>query len=753
MTSVEEQTDTVVVATAVAASSATEREKRPRPSKLPNKAKKPKQALPDSHMPNQEEATQPDSPFDLDRMMSEGMFTQDGVLGPTQEHIGNMTSIGQGQLQEQFNVDAQGNLTSAEMGDSNQVNFADFDDMVALLGRTPLQSSLPVGLNKTQDSALQQHLPSPMSGSQTNIEVQSELGSGRVVGLEYFIRQSDQANVDTELLNGGPTSGSIPPGLIICKDALSSKFIGVNSTGATVASSLRLSIDGQRDIAESDVLSYLIGAVEHTDEVGVSPDFVDTNYQLPDRALAAHAYFRNVHAIYPIVNDQTLQHSWLQFYESEAPERDPVVYSRFFLLVAIGALSAPRPPDLAFSTDAMPQGLYQQAWRMFNDVIARPYASSVQVILLHVIYLIHFSKSGIAWVLCGLAIRIAQSIGLHRKTPPELGLPQEEMRLRSQIWWICYTLDAFLSTTQGRHPAAYDSCCDVELLPLLSNPASPSDTTVRTPPEIYIWYVKLAKIKNTFCNLFGTAESAISRADKVSQLDAALTNWRDEIPLEYRPDQEILAPRETYHFIAMLHLHYFNILQAIHWTSLVCARQNGITLSLHPNPRIRSSEAICVAAARAFVKTLNDMSNELEHSQFIPICFHTDHYMAAISVLFENIFRYPHRLSARTDLEFLRAGEFHFERHVHPLRFNSQLGRLFQKMQAAAEELLKQPGSSNSSAISVRSLERHNDLESERTGSGDKGGASLDFESLFSPRFFMFGTDQGQAQHIEVLLS
>jgi hypothetical protein len=59
-----------------------------------------------------------------------------------------------------------------------------------------------------------------------------------------------------------------------------------------------------------------------------------------------------------------------------------------------------------------------------------------------VMYLIHFSKSGMAWVLCGLAIRIAQSVGLHRQVLPDMGLPEEDVRVRSQIWWVCYTLDA-----------------------------------------------------------------------------------------------------------------------------------------------------------------------------------------------------------------------------------------------------------------------------------------------------------------------
>lgn len=146
----------------------------------------------------------------------------------------------------------------------------------------------------------------------------------------------------------------------------------------------------------------------------------------------------------------------------------------------------------------------------------------------------------------------------------------------------------------------------MKLLPLLKNPNSPEDGVVRPAAEIYFWHVKLAQIENSFCALFSRTETAASRADEVGALDVALLKWRDEIPMEYRPDQEILADHEMYQAIAMLHLQYFNILRAIHWTSFSTSQQYGSAPCLHSNARIRSSEAICVAAARSFVKILNE---------------------------------------------------------------------------------------------------------------------------------------------------
>lgn len=452
--------------------------------------------------------------------------------------------------------------------------------------------------------------------------------------------------------------------------------------------------------------------------------------------------------LYPILNGQNFQNNWSLLYDLTPPKHDPILYSRFFLIVAIGLLSQPPTLDSGFSVDELCQDLHQKSWRLLHEVLARPYASSVQVILLHVLYLVHFSKSGMAWVLCGLAIRIAQSIGLHREISPDMGLPEEEIRVRSQIWWVCYSLDASLSATQGRPPAVSNAFCDVKLLPLLKNPNSPEDGVVRPAAEIYFWHVKLAQIENHFCTLFSSTQTAASRADKVGELDMALLKWRDEIPMEYRPDQEILADHEMYQAIAMLHLQYFNILRAIHWTSFSTSQQYGSALSSHSNPRIRASEAICVASARSFVKILNDMSHELGRERIIPICFHTDHYMAAISTLFQNIFKYPHKHSTRADLEVLRAGQYHFERHVHPLRFNDRLKSLFQKMQTVATDLVNE----NSSYYGGTNVDKFRFSGFELPyNNGESPGLSL-FDYVFSPRFLGGEGDQGGTVAIEIPL-
>lgn len=78
--------------------------------------------------------------------------------------------------------------------------------------------------------------------------------------------------------------------------------------------------------------------------------------------------------------------------------------------------------------------------------------------------------------------------------------------------------------------------------------------------------------------------------------------------------------------------------------------------------------------------------------------------MSAISVLYRNIFKYPHRMSAKADVEHLRAGKIHFERHTGSAEILTvTLAKLFQAMLTSAERVTSNepPPNVMSSTITV----------------------------------------------------
>ena len=67
----------------------------------------------------------------------------------------------------------------------------------------------------------------------------------------------------------GESTERILPGLFIRKDAVNSNFIGLNSTGATIAFCMRESLKNSSGLLGSVSLDFLIQAGVHVDEAGV----------------------------------------------------------------------------------------------------------------------------------------------------------------------------------------------------------------------------------------------------------------------------------------------------------------------------------------------------------------------------------------------------------------------------------------------------------------------------------------------------
>ncbi len=66
------------------------------------------------------------------------------------------------------------------------------------------------------------------------------------------------------------------------------------------------------------------------------------------------------------------------------------------------------------------------------------------------------------WTLCGLAIRIAQSLGLHRDGSA-FGLSPYETEMRRRIWWSICILDVRVSEEHGSDPTIMEQSFDTKL--------------------------------------------------------------------------------------------------------------------------------------------------------------------------------------------------------------------------------------------------------------------------------------------------
>ena len=99
----------------------------------------------------------------------------------------------------------------------------------------------------------------------------------------------------------------------------------------------------------------------------------------------------------------------------------------------------------------------------------------------------------------------------------------------------------------------------------------------------------------------------------IGDLDKELEEWKDSIPLDFRPECEIKVPYAPLALhVTIVHLAYYNCLTTIHrmsinhgyWTSRLSdyAVQGLNTRPL--SPRVFLSSAICVTAARATINLI-----------------------------------------------------------------------------------------------------------------------------------------------------
>lgn len=99
----------------------------------------------------------------------------------------------------------------------------------------------------------------------------------------------------------------------------------------------------------------------------------------------------------------------------------------------------------------------------------------------------------------------------------------------------------------------------------------------------------------------------------IGELDHELEQWKDSIPLDFRPEYEIKATHRPLILpIVVMHFAYYNCLTTIHrmsvhhgyWTSRLSNYAIQGLNSRPLNPRVFSSAVLCVSAARASINLI-----------------------------------------------------------------------------------------------------------------------------------------------------
>lgn len=208
------------------------------------------------------------------------------------------------------------------------------------------------------------------------------------------------------------------------------------------------------------VASVIGSGFDHVDETGTgigcsiprhSPvDFNMKGLVLPPRQLAdslLQCYWELFHPIYPVLHRPTFHDVYSQLwlptellgFTTHNKVQDAVFYSMLNIVLAIGcqrneALTVPEREDLAGE-------FYGRSVKLVSmDALDTSSLQIVQLLILRGFYLLCTPYADRCWVTVGVALRIAQAIGL-QSAKPIAASTQLNREMRRRVWYNCFLLD------------------------------------------------------------------------------------------------------------------------------------------------------------------------------------------------------------------------------------------------------------------------------------------------------------------------
>ncbi|KAI9803664.1 MAG: hypothetical protein M1833_000576 [Piccolia ochrophora] len=374
-------------------------------------------------------------------------------------------------------------------------------------------------------------------------------------------------------------------------------------------------------------------------------------------------YFQNFNCMFPLFHEPTFMHLVEMHYS-----RDPYEGSGWWASLNVALAIAHR---LRVMSNLVPHDEDQKAWGYLQNALGvlteltmrNTDLLSVQALLGMALYLLGTPNPQPSFFLVSAAIRLSHSIGLHKRGSG-FNLRPVESEQRKRVFWIAYLLDKDICLRSGRPPAQDDDDMNVDL-----PTEDPSDNIGNIPLADGKGKINLFRLMCEFAiieskvykQLYSVKASKQSDGEllnTIGELDRELEEWKDGIPLDFRPEHEIKASHTPLILhVVVLHFSYYNCLTTIHrmsvhhgyWTSRLSnyAIQG---LNARPlNPRVFSSAALCVQAARASIGLIKYIPQGDYDCVWLILYFP----VSALVTLFANILQNPQDARARSDVRLM----------------------------------------------------------------------------------------------------
>ena len=259
-------------------------------------------------------------------------------------------------------------------------------------------------------------------------------------------------------------------------------------------------------------------------------------------------------------------------------------------------------------------------------------------------------------VLNAAALRLAQTMGLHRRNQDPT-LSPSEIEERKNVFWIAYSLDRDISLRTGQPPIQDDDDMDVDLpsgtnsdLPHVMRFGNGLDTI-----NLFNARIGLAIIQGQiYKKLYSVKASRQSEAQQLvaaQELDTMLASWRRSVPIDFDDDFiTTLQPpitTEILHII-ILRFNYVNCLITVH-RPFPSAENLPVDPALGVQIPASGSESICIVEARKAVRLIQITP----HGDYACAWLLIHYFFAAVTALLHNVLSNPAYSQSRSDLQIV----------------------------------------------------------------------------------------------------
>jgi hypothetical protein len=334
------------------------------------------------------------------------------------------------------------------------------------------QVSMPVDYDIVSKALPQATTPLPNDGSMLQVERQSRSephgeeprsGTPPLVGSSTAATEPSYENNDSFQAFPEETAASQP-------GEKSSEYFGESSTFDFMTKICSPDVDPPNEtigVAQKQSRSSVDASIDLSSPAASVFDRlvlgrgVDDEFGLPHRFVAdrlVDAYFKYRHPLNPYLHEHSFRTRYERLWLSEdlggeaATEENLGWFGLVNLVFAFGCDHAKALGRVSVDrTRFFKRG---KAF-VFSGVLQPSRIELVQALLLMGQYLHGSLELNTCWTVVGLAIRMAQGLGLHLD-PSNFTSEIVQQEVRKRVWWGCFVIDRILSMKVGRPPTIHD---------------------------------------------------------------------------------------------------------------------------------------------------------------------------------------------------------------------------------------------------------------------------------------------------------